>query len=82
VRELGAPGAIDKPSGLFFADDELYVTDNATSLVHVFDPDGKPLASYDTGLPAGSLAGITLGPDGLVYLADLKTGAVQRFELP
>jgi hypothetical protein len=82
LRELVPPGALQKPSGLVFADGKLYVTDNATSLVHVFDADGKPLASYDTSLPAGSLAGITLGPDGLVYLADLKTGAVERFELP
>lgn len=82
LRELVPPGALEKPSGLFFAGGKLFVTDNATSLVHVFDTDGKALASYDTGLPAGSLSGVTLGPDGLVYLTDLKTGAVQRFELP
>jgi DNA-binding beta-propeller fold protein YncE len=82
LRELVPPGALQKPSGLSFAGGKLYVTDNATSLVHVFDTDGRALASYDTGLPTGSLAGITLGPDGLIYLSDLKTGAVQRFEQP
>ncbi|RYZ06741.1 MAG: hypothetical protein EOO73_14415 [Myxococcales bacterium] len=82
LRELTAPGTLELPSGLTFADGKLYVTDNATSLVHVLDADGKGLAVYDTQLPAGSLSGIAVGPDGKLYITDMQAGAVQRIEGP
>jgi hypothetical protein len=31
-------------------------------------------------MPAGSLAGITIGPDGKPYITDLQTGNVERVE--
>ena len=40
--------------------------------------DGRALGSVDTGLPAGSLAGITEGPDGALYISDLLTGNAYR----
>lgn len=80
LRELVSPGSLELPSGLAFAGGKLYVTDNATSLVHVLDADGKSLASYDTQLPSGSLSGIALGPDDKLYLTDLKAGVVRRIE--
>jgi hypothetical protein len=82
VREIVPPGVLQKPSGLALANGHLYVTDNATSRIVVFDTDGRLEKIYDTALPPGSLAGVTLGPDGNLYLGDLKTGAVQRVEMP
>jgi hypothetical protein len=76
VFELVPPGTLELPSGLAFAKDRLFVTDNATSRIHVFDAEGKELERLDTGLPTGSLAGITLGPDQKLYFSDAKTGRV------
>ncbi len=83
VRELVPPGTLQQPSGIAWdgAGQRLYVTDHATSLVHVFDAAGEPLQSFDTALPSGSLAGIALGPDGLAYVSHLQDGSVQRFDL-
>jgi hypothetical protein len=80
VTELIPPGVLELPSGLALANDRLFVTDNATSRIYVFDTDGKQLESLDTGLPAGSLAGITLGPDQKVYFTDLKSGRARAVE--
>lgn len=82
LRELVPPGVLELPSGLAFAEGKLYVTDNATSMIYVLDAEGKQLGVYDTELPSGSLSGITLGPDGKLYLTDMKTGSVHRVESP
>jgi hypothetical protein len=82
LRELVRPGALELPSGLAFEGGKLYVTDNATSFIHVLDADGNSLAVYDTQRPSGSLSGITVGPDGKLYVTDLKTGTVARVESP
>lgn len=76
------PGTVERPSGITLHRGVLLVTDNATSTVHAFDRNGAPLRSLQTGLPAGSLAGIAVGPDGKVYLTDLLTGAVYRLDVP
>ncbi|HYP87800.1 MAG TPA: hypothetical protein VEQ59_06595 [Polyangiaceae bacterium] len=80
VRELVRPGTLQSPSGLALSNGRLYVTDNATGLIHVYDVSGKPERVLDTGLPAGSLAGIVVGPDQKLYVTDLLTGRVQRVE--
>jgi hypothetical protein len=80
VKELVPAGLLQQPSGLTLADDVLYVTDNATSLIYAFDTAGKLRKTFDTALPTGSLAGITQGPDGKLYVADLITGAAYRVE--
>jgi hypothetical protein len=81
VRVLVAPGSLRQPSGLAFVDDVLYVTDNATSLIHTFSASGASKRTFDTALPAGSLAGISVGPDHKMYIANLKTGSVERVEV-
>jgi hypothetical protein len=81
VKTLVPKGMLQKPSGLTLVDDVLYVTDNATSRIHSFDVAGKLLQSLDTGLPAGSLAGIAMGPDATLYVTNLLTGGVHRVEL-
>lgn len=79
VTEL-APGTFEQPSGLALSGRTLYVTDTATSRIHAVSLSGEPLESLDTGLPAGSLGGITLGPDDKLYFTDLSTGAVWRID--
>ena len=81
VKTLVPQGLLQKPSGLTLVDDVLYVTDNATSRIHSFGTDGKLLQTLDTGLPGGSLAGITMGPDATLYITNLLTGGVHRVEL-
>ena len=78
--ELVAPGLLSAPSGIALAADRLIVTDNATSRIWWFKLDGSPLGSVATGLPAGSLSGVSVGPDGRLYLSDLLTGAAYRVE--
>ena len=81
VKTLVPQGMLQKPSGLTLVGDVLYVTDNATSRIHSFGTDGKLLQTLDTGLPGGSLAGITMGPDATLYITNLLTGGVHRVEL-
>lgn len=81
VTELVRPGRLQKPSGLALSGDVLYVTDNETSLIYAFDTAGNLKKTFDTALPPGSLAGITVGPDAKLYIANLLTGAAQRVEM-
>jgi hypothetical protein len=81
VKVLVPPGLLQKPSGLTLAGDVLYVSDNATSLIYAFDTAGKLQQTFDTALPPGSLAGITVGPDAKLYVADLLSGGAHRVEI-
>jgi len=70
------------PSGIAVHDGILYVSDNATGKIHAFDVRsdfGEELAVVDTGLEAGSLMGIEVGPDQRLYLVDFG-GRVLRLE--
>jgi hypothetical protein len=80
IADVVPPGTLEAPSGLELHGDLLYVTDNATGRFHVFDLDGKPIRELDSGLPPGSLAGFTFGPDGKIYFADLLTSRVYRID--
>ncbi len=75
-----AAGSLVAPSGLVLAADRVIATDNATSRIWWFALDGSPIGSVDTGLPAGSLSGIAIGPDQKLYLSDLLTGLAYRVE--
>jgi hypothetical protein len=80
VEEVVAAGTLTKPSGLEIYNDLLYVTDTATSTFHVFDKTGKALRSLETGLPAGSLAGMAFGPDEKLYFTDKVAGTIVRID--
>lgn len=71
---------LELPSGLEVVGDEIYVADHATSVLYAYDLDGALLNQFDTGLPPNSLAGIVVGPDDKLYLADQRAGAVYRLE--
>ncbi|HYO97363.1 MAG TPA: hypothetical protein VER33_22785 [Polyangiaceae bacterium] len=80
-EELAVPsGTLVAPSGIALSDQWIFVTDNATSLLHAIARDGTLVQSLDTGLPAGSLSGIAVGSDGSVYLSDLLKGRAYRLQ--
>ena len=81
VTELVPAGTLDAPSGLILDDGVLYVTDHQQSRIYAFALDGTKIRSLDTGLAAGSLAGLTMGPDGKIYFVDMLGGRVYRIDL-
>ena len=80
LADVVPPGVVQAPSGLELYEGVLYVTDNATSRIHAFSKAGEELRFLDTGLPPGSLAGVTIGPDGKAYFVEKPTGAVFRID--
>jgi outer membrane protein assembly factor BamB len=78
LDEIVPPGTLELPSGIALAGGTLFVTDSLTSKIYAFDLDGELLRWVDTGLPAGTLAGVTVGSDDRLYLSDLRTGNAYR----
>lgn len=81
VDEVVGADVLTKPSGLALHEGILYVSDHATGIVFAFDKEGFELGRKDTGLGAGVVGGITIGPDGLLYLATMTQNKVLRLEL-
>ena len=74
-------GMLEKPSGLALHNGFIYVTDNATSRISAFRIDtGERVNWLDTGLPAGSIMGLTFGPDGKIYFVDAVGNRVFRVD--
>jgi DNA-binding beta-propeller fold protein YncE len=71
---------LQRPSGVTLHDGILYVTDNQNGNIHAFDSEGNVVRSLETGLGNGALAGITVGPDGRIYLVDMGTNRILRIE--
>lgn len=80
VEVVVAPGTLEAPAGLELHEGLLFVSDAKTSKIHAFDTKGALVRSLDTGLAPGSLAGMTFGPDGHLWLVDRKSGKVYRVD--
>lgn len=81
LTDVVSPGMMQEPSGLALHDDILYITDHATSVIHAYDiVTGTEVRRLDTGLPIGTLAGVTVGPDEKLYFVDMLGGAVYRID--
>jgi len=78
LEDFVPPGVLERPSGIALGDGVVFVSDNATNRLYAFDESGTLLRSVEVDLPEQSVAGITLGPDQRLYLADLKNGASYR----
>lgn len=84
LREVvpAASGQLTRPSGIELHKGALYVSDNATSEIVRFTPQGQLVARYRTSLAAGSLAGMAFGPDDKLYFVDMLGNRVLRFDGP
>lgn len=80
LSDVVPAGTLQAPSGIELVRGLVFVSDNATSRFHAFTPDGEEIRTLDTGLPPGSLAGFTLGPDGKIYFVDMAAGRVLRVD--
>ena len=74
------PGTVKAPSGLALGKDALYVSDAASGKIYSFSRTGQPLRTLDTGLPAGSVTGMRVGPDGHLYFADRRAARIVRID--
>jgi hypothetical protein len=72
----------EKPSGIALYDGLLWVTDNATSRIYAITLEGDVIDWLDTGLPAGSLMGITFDTEGRLYIVDAVGDQVLRISAP
>ncbi len=74
-------GTLQRPSGIELADGVVFVSDEATSVLYAFDEEGALIRTLETGLPPGSLAGITLGiTDQKLYFVDKPKSVVYRID--
>jgi hypothetical protein len=80
LRAVVAPGLLTTPSGLTLHDGLVFVSDHATSTLYAFTNEGELVRKLDTGMPPGTLTGITIGPDDKLYFADGITGRVYRVD--
>jgi sugar lactone lactonase YvrE len=74
----GAEVDMVHPSGLELHDGMLFVTDNKTSKIMAFTLEGELLDHLDTGLPTGSLMGLTFDKNGSLFFVDAVRNAVHR----
>jgi DNA-binding beta-propeller fold protein YncE len=75
----GATAGLSAPSGLALHEGLIFVTDNENSKVFAFDMgDGTLIDWLETGLPPGSLMGITFAPDGSLWLVDAVENRILR----
>ena len=70
------------PSGLVLHDGMLFATDHELSRFFAFSTDGELLDWVDTGLPPGSLVGLTFDDEGNLYFADKAGARVFRINNP
>jgi hypothetical protein len=73
---------LTQPSGIAFVDDHLVVTEHGTGLVHVYDLAGLEVASFDTALGDGALAGIWADSLSELWYVDSAGNAVYRMITP
>lgn len=73
---------LDTPSGLALHNNYIYVSDLALSRISAFTMEGELVNHLDTGLPTGSLMGITFGPDNKLYFVDAPGNRVIRIDVP
>jgi hypothetical protein len=80
--EVVPRGTLTMPSGLEIQGEHLYVSDNATSLIHKFGLDGRKVAAIQTDAQPGGLAGMIFGPDRRLYFVDQVGNRVLRVDSP
>jgi sugar lactone lactonase YvrE len=69
---------LEQPCGLALKDRRVFVSDNATGVIHAFTYDGEELATLDTG--ARSIMGLVFGPEGKLWYVDAGANEVVRID--
>ncbi|MFO0665916.1 MAG: hypothetical protein U0174_18335 [Polyangiaceae bacterium] len=72
-------GLVKQPSGLLLKGDYLYVADYENGRISAFNAKGERVNYLDTGL-AGTLGGMTFGPDNKLYFIDMNGNRVLRID--
>lgn len=75
-----ASGRLTAPSGIEAFGPHLYVSDNATGIIHKVKLDGTAVAAVQTDAAPGGLAGMAFGPDRKLYFVDQAGSRVLRLE--
>ena len=70
VTIADADDGLVHPSGIALFGDMVFVTDNATSKIYALSMEGEIVDWVDTGLPEGSLMGLTFDEAGQLYFVD------------
>ena len=73
-------GLLERPSGIALHGNTVYVSDNATGEILAFDREGNLLRRLATGVEAGGLMGIEVGPDQKLYFVDAVGNKAYRIE--
>jgi DNA-binding beta-propeller fold protein YncE len=74
-----AQDGLERPSGIAFHGNRIYVTDNQTARITAFDrTTGARIDWLDTGYPTGTLMGITVDTRGRLYIVDALGDRVLR----
>lgn len=70
------------PTGVALKNGALYISDYETSKVHKFSLDGMPLGEVEIKEAStnGGLTGLASGPDGRLYIADMKGNRIFRID--
>jgi len=71
---------LTQPCGLEIKDDVMFVSDNATGIIHAFDLLGNRVNHIDTGLGPGAVMGLAFGPDGKLYFVNATGNQVIRLD--
>jgi DNA-binding beta-propeller fold protein YncE len=73
-------GMFTAPSGLEIHEGHLYVSDNATGIIHKLKLDGARVAQMQTDAQPGGLGGMAFGPDKHLYFTDQVSHRVARID--
>jgi hypothetical protein len=73
-------GTVTQPSGLAIVNGLIYTSDAATGKLYAFDKTGTKVNWLDTGLGAGHVGSIAIGPDGKLYFLDTPGNTLYRVD--
>lgn len=73
-----AKGAFAEPSSLAIAKDGVIVDDSETAQLHKFDFNGQPVVAFEHDLALSHPRGISIGPDGMVYVGDTANSRILK----
>jgi sugar lactone lactonase YvrE len=80
LTDVVPSGMLMQPSGLALKNGLIYVSDRGTGILYAFDKTGGKVNWVDTGLGAGRVGSLALGPDGKLYFLDTPNNKLYRVD--